>query len=50
MEALRKDLLDLVRIPGPSGFEQAVAEKIQERIGPHVSSVEADKMGNLIAV
>ena len=50
MEALRKDLLDLVRTPGPSGFEEVVAEKIQERIRPHVSSVEADPMGNVIAV
>jgi endoglucanase len=49
MEALRRDLLDLVRIPGPSGFEGPVAELVQERIRPYVSKVETDTMGNVIA-
>jgi len=49
MEELRRDLLDLVQTPGPSGFEGAVAQLIQERISPYVSEVTLDAMGNLIA-
>jgi putative aminopeptidase FrvX len=50
METLRQDLLDLVKIPGPSGFEGEVADWIEARIKPHVTRVERDGMGNLIAV
>lgn len=49
MEQLRKDLLDLVAIPGPSGFEQEVARTIQEKIEPYISRVEVDEVGNLLA-
>src|SRR5512137_1163102 len=50
MEMLRQDLLDLVKIPGPSGSEGQVADWIEARIAPHVTRVERDGMGNLIAV
>jgi putative aminopeptidase FrvX len=50
MEQLRLDLLELVQIPGPSGFEGPVAEYIQSKIEPYVSRVETDGMGNLLAV
>lgn len=46
---LRCDFLELVRVPGPSGFEQPVAKVIREKIEPYVSTVETDGMGNLIA-
>lgn len=49
MQELRKDLLDLVQTPGPSGFEGQVAKMCSERIKPYVSSVEIDGMGNVIA-
>jgi len=50
MEELRKDLLDLVNTPGPSGWEKPVARIVQKRISPYVSKVEIDGMGNVIAV
>ncbi len=50
MDQIREDLLDLVQIPGPSGFEAPVAEWISEKIQPYVSNVEIDGMGNLLAV
>jgi len=50
MKKLRDDLLELVQVPGPSGFEGPVAECIQKKIEPHVSRVEIDGMGNLLAV
>ena len=50
MQELRRDLWDLVQVPGPSGFEGPVAEFIQKKIEPYVSRVEIDGMGNLLAV
>jgi putative aminopeptidase FrvX len=50
MQELRSSLLELVQIPGPSGFEGPVAECIQNKIEPYVSRVEIDGMGNLLAV
>jgi putative aminopeptidase FrvX len=50
MEQLRGNLLELVQVPGPSGFEGPVAEYIHPRIEPYVSRVEMDGMGNLLAV
>jgi putative aminopeptidase FrvX len=50
MQELRSNLLELVQIPGPSGFEGPVAEYIHHRIEPYVSRVEMDGMGNLLAV
>jgi putative aminopeptidase FrvX len=47
---LRRDFLELVKIPGPSGFEQQVADAIRRKIQPHVSTVRTDGMGNLLAV
>ena len=49
MEQLRKDLLDLVAVPGPSGFEQEVARTIREKIEPFAARVETDGIGNLLA-
>ncbi|HXL03448.1 MAG: M20/M25/M40 family metallo-hydrolase [Firmicutes bacterium] len=46
---LRHDFLELVRIPGPSGFEQPVADAIRNKIQSLVSTVETDGMGNLLA-
>jgi putative aminopeptidase FrvX len=46
---LRRDFLGLVKIPGPSGFEQPVAEVISKKIQSHVSTVQTDGMGNLLA-
>ena len=46
---LRRDFLELVRIPGPSGFEQPVADVIREKVRSHVSTVQMDGMGNLLA-
>ncbi|NLJ60307.1 MAG: M20/M25/M40 family metallo-hydrolase [Firmicutes bacterium] len=46
---LRHDFLELVRIPGPSGFEHQVADVIRKKIQSHVSTVEIDGMGNLLA-
>jgi putative aminopeptidase FrvX len=50
MQELRRDLWELVQIPGPSGFEGPVAEVISKKIEPYVSRVEIDGMGNLLAV
>ena len=50
MQELRSNLLELVQVPGPSGFEGPVAEFIQKKIEPYVSRVEIDGMGNLLAV
>ncbi len=50
MEQLRRDLLDLVQISGPSGYEGPVAEWISEKIQPYVSKVEIDGMGNVLAI
>ena len=46
---LRRDLLELVRIPGPSGFEQPVAEVIRKKVEPYISTIQVDGMGNLLA-
>jgi endoglucanase len=50
MQELRGCLLELVQVPGPSGFEGPVADCIQKKIEPYVSRVEMDGMGNLLAV
>jgi tetrahedral aminopeptidase len=50
MKDLRSDLLELVQISGPSGFEGPVAEVVQKKIDPYVSRVEMDGMGNLLAI
>ena len=48
-ERLLDTFLDLVRIPSPSGQEEAVAEAIAARLGALGIAVERDAVGNLIA-
>jgi len=40
---------ELVQIPGPSGFESRVANRLKELLEEHVDEVYIDKIGNLIA-
>jgi len=40
---------ELVQIPGPSGFEDRVANRLKELLESHVDEIYTDKMGNLIA-
>ena len=40
---------ELVQIPGPSGFEGRVANRLKELLKDHVDEMYTDKMGNLIA-
>lgn len=40
---------ELVQIPGPSGFEGRVANRLKELLKDHVDEMYIDKMGNLIA-
>jgi len=47
---LKEYLLDLVKIPGPSGHEDRVAEYIKQNINSFVSQVNIDDMGNVIAI
>ena len=49
MDRIRKLLYELVQIPGPSGFEGRVGERIRELIRPSVDWAELDAMGNLLA-
>jgi endoglucanase len=50
MDWLKADLLELVAIHGPSGFEGPVAEWIHKRIESCVTRVEIDGVGNVLAV
>jgi endoglucanase len=44
------DLLEeLVKIPGPSGFEGRVASRLKELLKEHVDDIYIDKVGNVIA-
>ncbi len=45
-----KLLNDLIHAHGVSGSEEDVRKIVLENIKPHVSSVDIDKMGNLIAI
>jgi len=40
---------ELVQIPGPSGFESRVADRLQQLLKDHVDEIFIDKIGNLIA-
>lgn len=40
---------ELVQIPGPSGFESRVANRLKELLKDNVDEMYIDKMGNLIA-
>jgi putative aminopeptidase FrvX len=42
-------LTELVRIPGPTGFEGRVASKLYDLLKEHVDDIYIDKIGNLIA-
>ncbi len=45
-----KDLLqELVAIPGPSGDEGRVTQRLRDELAPLVDDISIDKMGNLIA-
>jgi len=40
---------ELVQIPGPTGFEGRVSNRLKELLKDHVDEMYTDKMGNLIA-
>ena len=40
---------ELVQIPGPTGFEGRVANRLKELLESHVDEIYIDKIGNLIA-
>jgi endoglucanase len=40
---------ELVQIPGPTGFESRVANRLKELLESHVDEIYIDKIGNLIA-
>ena len=40
---------ELVQIPGPTGFESRVTNRLKELLKDHVDEMYTDKMGNLIA-
>jgi len=40
---------ELIQIPGPTGFESRVANRLQELLKDHVDEIYTDKIGNLIA-
>lgn len=45
-----KHLQRLTEIPGPSGYEQAIANTIEEAWRPYVDRFTRDRVGNLVAV
>jgi endoglucanase len=49
MEEFKRELLELVALNGPSGFEGPVAEYIRKKIEPFVTRVEIDGVGNVLA-
>ena len=49
MDELKRDLLELVALNGPTGFEGPVAEWIRKRIEPYVTRAEIDGVGNVLA-
>ena len=40
---------ELVQIPGPTGYEGRVANRLKELLEKHVDEIYIDKIGNLIA-
>lgn len=42
-------IYELVQIPGPTGFESRVANRLKELLENHVDEIYTDKIGNLIA-
>ncbi|MCC7321667.1 MAG: M20/M25/M40 family metallo-hydrolase [Rubellimicrobium sp.] len=49
MTAIRRDLIDLMLIPGLSGHETRVARAIRDRLAAAGIAATADRMGNLTA-
>lgn len=49
LDRLRQDLQQLIALPGPSGYEEAVAEFIMQQLEPLHFTVERDGMGNVTA-
>ena len=47
---IKKALLELVEIPGPSGFERRVGRKMVSELKEYVDKVWADEMGNVIGL
>lgn len=47
---LKDMLLKLLTIPGPSGYETACADYIEEEMKPYADEISRDVMGNLICV
>lgn len=47
---LKELIMALSAISGPSGFENAVADKAAELLSPYVDEIKRDVMGNLIAI
>ena len=47
---LKDTLLKLLTIPGPSGYESACADYIEEELKPYADEITRDVMGNLICV
>lgn len=47
---LKDTLLQLLTIPGPSGFESACADYIEAEMRPYVDEIRRDVMGNLVCV
>ena len=50
MSGMIGDLVyELVQIPGPTGYESRVANRLKELLEKHVDEIYIDKIGNLIA-
>ena len=47
---MKKALLELVEIPGPSGFEERVGRKMVSELKKYVDKVWVDEMGNVIGL
>lgn len=47
---IKDTLLKMLDVPGPSGFESACADMIEQEIRPFVDEIYRDVMGNLICV
>ena len=46
----KKALLELVQIPGPSGFERRIGQKMVSELEEYVDKVWIDEMGNVIGL
>ena len=50
MQSISEVLIELCNLPGPSGFEEPVTERIKALLEPYVDETWTDVMGNVIAV